>query len=267
MLTLTNPIFQTSHFKKGLVFAIAAHLIWIVWVIYQPEEIPDELMPPPAVMMEFSLLTEATHQVQKQPIGIEQQISVASRQQESAVNEMKTPELIKNEQAQILVHKPKKQKKNPEEFKKTPPVKRQQAEEESEKSQSSAARVSSTATSANLTSRVAASYDSDSNVVVDADALWRAEVIGHLNRYKRYPEDAQRRNRTGRPTVRFTINKQGYVTNSDLVRRSGTHSLDREAKQVLARAQPLPIPPDSVLKGSEITIELPIDFNLTNRIF
>ncbi|AKH64942.1 MULTISPECIES: energy transducer TonB [Photorhabdus] len=269
MLTLTNPIFQTNPVKKGLAFtvAIAAHLIWVMWIICQPEEIPGELMPPPAVMMEFSLLTEATHQIQKQSIGIEQQLSVASRQQESAVNEMKTPELIKNEQAQIRVHKPKKQKKNPEEQKKTSQVKRQQAEEESKKSQNSAARVSSTATSANLTSRVAASYDSDSNTVIDADALWRAEVIGHLNRYKRYPEDAQRRNRTGRPTVRFTINKQGYVTNSDLVRRSGTHSLDREAKQVLARAQPLPIPPDSVLKGSEITIELPIDFNLTNRIF
>ncbi|OCQ52815.1 transport protein TonB [Photorhabdus australis subsp. thailandensis] len=266
MLTLTHPVFQTSHFKKGLVFAIAAHLIWAGWIIYQPKEISvNELMPPPAVMMELSLLTEAIHQVQKQPIGIEQQLSVASRQQESAINEVKAPELIKDEQAQILVHEPKKQKKNHEEPKKTPPVKRQQVEEqESEKSQSSAASVSSTATSANLTSRVAASYDSDSDAVVDADAAWRAEVIGHLNRYKRYPEDAQRRNRIGRPTVRFTIDKQGYVTNSVLVHRSGTHSLDREAKQVLARAQPLPAPPDIILNGGEITIELPIDFSLIN---
>ncbi|TDB56326.1 energy transducer TonB [Photorhabdus luminescens] len=265
MLTLTHPAFQTGHFKKGLVSAIAAHFILVGWIIYQPEEIAvDELMPPPSVMMELSLLTEATHQVQKQPIGIEQQLSVASRQQESEVNEIKMPELIKDEQAQILVHKPKKQKKHYEELKKTLPVKRQAEEQESEKSQSSAAMVSSTATSANLTSRVAAAYDSDSKAVADADALWRAEVIGHLNRYKRYPEDAQRRNRTGRPTVRFTIDKQGYVTNSDLVRRSGTHSLDREAKQVLARAQPLPAPPDTVLNGNEITIELPIDFSLTN---
>lgn len=144
-------------------------------------------------------------------------------------------------------------------------MKRQQVEEqESEKSQSSAAMASSTATSTNLTSRVAAAYDSDSKAVADADALWRAEVVGHLNRYKRYPEDAQRRNRTGRPTVRFTIDKQGYVTNSDLVRRSGTHSLDREAKQILARAQPLPAPPIAVLNGNEITIEIPIDFSLTN---
>ncbi|PQQ25841.1 energy transducer TonB [Photorhabdus hindustanensis] len=266
MLTLTHPAFQTSHFKKGLVSAIAAHLILAGWIIYQPEEIAvDELMPPPAVMMELSLLTEATHQVQKQPIGLEQQLSVASRQQESEVNEIKTPELIKDEQAQILVHKPKKQKKRHEEIKKIPLVKHQQVEEqESEKSQSSAAMVSSTATSTNLTSRVAAAYDSDSKAVADADALWRAEVIGHLNRYKRYPEDAQRRNRTGRPTVRFTIDKQGYVTHSDLVRRSGTHSLDREAKQVLARAQPLPAPPNTVLNGNEITIELPIDFSLVN---
>ncbi|WP_243465012.1 hypothetical protein [Photorhabdus temperata] len=115
MLTLTNPIFQTNPAKKGLAFtvAIAAHLIWVMWIICQPEEIPGELMPPPAVMMEFSLLTEATHQIQKQSVGIEQQLSVASRQQESAVNEMKTPELIKNEQAQIRVHKPKKTEKEP----------------------------------------------------------------------------------------------------------------------------------------------------------
>ncbi|MCW7548585.1 energy transducer TonB [Photorhabdus sp. APURE] len=265
MLTLTHPAFQTGHFKKGLVSAIAAHFILIGWIIYQPEEIAvDELMPPPSVMMELSLLTEATHQVQKQPIGIEQQLSVASRQQESEVNEIKMPELIKDEQAQILVHKPKKQQKRHEEIKKTLPVKRQAEEQESEKSQSSAAMVSSTVTSTNLTSRVAAAYDSDSKAVADAGAQWQAEVAGHLNRYKRYPEDAQRRNRTGRPTVRFTVDRQGYVTNSDVVRRSGTHSLDREAKRILARAQPLPAPPDTVLNGNEITIELPIDFSLTN---
>ncbi|MDR0219097.1 MAG: energy transducer TonB [Enterobacteriaceae bacterium] len=248
---------------KSFLVAIALHAFWVGWLVYKPKGLDvEEFLPPPAVMMEVSLQTEAVHKVEKQSIGIEQQLSVASEQQESQVDEINMPKLMVKEEAQVLVHKTKKQQQDAPE--KSQPVKRVEAKEkESEKSRSSAAPTTSNATAENVTSRTAASYESNSDAVVDAKAVWQAEVSGHLNRYKRYPEDAQRRNRAGRPMVKFIVNQFGAVVDSELTRRSGTHSLDREARQVLERAQPLPAPPAEILTNGSITVELPIDFTLS----
>ncbi|MEX0447245.1 energy transducer TonB [Xenorhabdus sp. SGI246] len=249
---LTYTTYQTTHVghvTKSFLAAITLHALLVGWLIYKPQELDlEEFLPPPAVMMEVSLQTEAIRKVEKQPIGIEQLLSVASHQQESKVDEISMPKLAVNEEAQILVHKPKKKQK----------------EQESEKSQSSSAPTTSSATADNVTSRTAASYESNSDAVADAKAVWQAEVSGHLNRYKRYPADAQRRKRTGRPMVKFTVNQFGTVIDSELVRRSGTNSLDREARLVLERAQPLPAPSDVILTNGSVTVELPIDFTLSH---
>ncbi|PHM29202.1 energy transducer TonB family protein [Xenorhabdus budapestensis] len=265
---LTYTTYQTTHVghvTKSFLAAITLHALLVGWLIYKPKNLDlEEFLPPPAVMMEVSLQTEAIHKVEKQPIGIEQLLSVASHQQESKVDEINMPKLAVNEEAQILVHKPKKKQKEQDVPKKAQSVKRVKAkEQESEKSQSSSAPTTSSTTADNVTSRTAASYESNSDAVADAKAVWQAEVSGHLNRYKRYPADAQRRKRTGRPMVKFTVNQFGAVIDSELVRRSGTNSLDREARLVLERAQPLPAPPDVILTNGSVTVELPIDFTLS----
>ncbi|WP_426577583.1 energy transducer TonB family protein [Xenorhabdus stockiae] len=265
---LTYTTYQTTHVghvTKSFLAAITLHVLLVGWLVYKPKDLDiEEFLPPPAVMMEVSLQTEAIHKVEKQPIGIEQQLSVTSEQQESKIDAVNMPKLDVNEEAMLLVDKTKKKKpKEQDAPKKAQPVKRVQAkEQESEKSQSTAAPTTSTATADNITSRTAASYESNSDAVADAKAVWQAEVSGHLNRYKKYPGDAQRRKRTGRPTVKFTVNQFGNVIDSELVRRSGTNSLDREARLVLERAQPLPIPPDSILTNGSVTVELPVDFTL-----
>ncbi|WP_244183362.1 TonB family protein [Xenorhabdus kozodoii] len=250
---------------KSFLAAITLHVLFVGWLIYKPEEMDiEEFLPPPAVMVELSTQTEARYKIQIQPIGIEQQLSVASQQQESKVDHINMPKLDINENALLLVDKQKKNKKKQDAPKKTQPVKRVKAkEQESEKSHSSAAPTTSSATANNVTTRTAASYESNSEAIADAKAVWQAEVTGHLNRYKKYPEDAQRRRRTGRPMVKFMVNQSGIVINSELTRRSGTNSLDREAKRVLERAQPLPKPPLDILTHGSITVELPIDFYLS----
>ncbi|OTA16070.1 hypothetical protein Xvie_02110 [Xenorhabdus vietnamensis] len=266
MLTYTTyQNAHTGHVTKSFLVAITLHVLFVGWLICKPKDVDiEELLPPPAVMVELSAQTEAIHTIPKQPIGIEQQLSVASKQQESKVDEINMPKLDVNENALLLVDKQKKKKKEQDAPKKTQPVKRVKAEEqESEKSRSSSAPTTSSATANNVTARTAASYESNSNAIADAKAVWQAEVTGHLNRYKKYPEDAQRRKRTGRPMVKFTVNQLGAVLDSELTRRSGTNSLDREARMVLERSQPLPKPPDVILNNGRITVELPIDFYLS----
>ncbi|CCW30218.1 TonB-like protein [Xenorhabdus nematophila F1] len=263
MLTYTTyQNTHTGHVTKSFLAAITLHALVVGWLVYKPAEVDiEELLPPPAVMVELSTQTEAIHKIQNQPVGVEQQLSTASKQQESKVDEVNMPTLDVNENALLLVDKQKKKKKEQDAPKKTQPVKRVKAQEqESEKSRSSAAPTTSNAAAKNVTARTAASYESDSNAIADAKAVWQAEVTGHLNRYKKYPDDAQRRKRTGRPMVKFTVNQSGVVIDSELTRRSGTNSLDREARMVLERAQPLPAPPDTILTHGSITVELPIDF-------
>ncbi|MDX8000051.1 energy transducer TonB [Xenorhabdus sp. Reich] len=256
---------HSSHVAKSILAAFILHVLVVGWLVYKPKDIDiEEFLPPPAVMVELSTQTEAIHKIQNQPIGIEQQLSVASKQQESKVDEVNMPKLNINEDALLLVDKQKKKKKEQDAPKKTRAVKRVKAEEqESEKSRSSAAPTTSNATANNVTARTAAAYESNSDAIADARAVWQAEVTGHLNRYKKYPDDAQRRNRTGRPMVKFTVNQLGVVLDSELTRRSGTNSLDREARMVLERAQPLPAPPDILLTNGRITVELPVDFSLS----
>ncbi|MBD2809658.1 energy transducer TonB [Xenorhabdus sp. Vera] len=256
---------HTSHVTKSFLAAITLHVLVVGWLVYKPADVDiEELLPPPAVMVELSTQTEAINKVQNQPVGVEQQLSVASKQQESKVDEIHMPKLDVNENAQLLVNKQKKKQKEQDAPKKTQPVKRVKAkEQESEKSRSSVALTTSSAAANNVTVRTAASYDSNSDTIADATVVWQAEVTGHLNRYKRYPVDAQRRKRTGRPMVRFTVNRLGSVIDSELTRHSGTNSLNREAKMVLERAQPLPAPPDVILTNGRITVELPIDFSLS----
>ncbi|MBD2783667.1 energy transducer TonB [Xenorhabdus sp. DI] len=266
MLTYTTyQNAHSSHVTKSFFAAITLHVLFVGWLIHKPKDIDiEEFLPPPAVMVELSTQTEAIHKIHVQPIGIEQQLSVASNQKESKVDELNMPKLEVNENALLLVDKPKKKKKEQDALKKTQPVKRVKAEEqESEKSRSSAAPTTSSAKANNVTARTAASYESNSDAIADAKAVWQAEVTGHLNRYKKYPDDAQRRKRTGRPMVKFTVNQLGAVLDSELTRRSGTNSLDREARMVLERSQPLPKPPDVILTHGRITVELPIDFYLS----
>ncbi|MBD2800294.1 energy transducer TonB [Xenorhabdus sp. M] len=265
---LTYNTYQNAHkghVTKSFIAALTVHALVVGWLVYKPKHLDiEEVMPPPAVMVELSLQTEAINKVQNQPVGIEQQLSVANKQQESKVDEVNMPKLAVNENALLLVKKQKEKQKEQDAPKKTQPVKRVKAEEqESEKSRSSVAPTTSSAKAKNITGRIAASYESNSDAVENARAVWQAEVAGHLNRYKKYPADAQRRKRTGRPIVKFTVDQFGAVIDSELTRRSGTNSLDREAKMVLERAQPLPVPPETILTNGRVLVELPIDFYLS----
>lgn len=90
---------------------------------------------------------------------------------------------------------------------------------------------------------------------------FRDRLLGHLQRYKRYPRAAQARGRQGVPYIRFTMNREGQVLASALERGSGHEALDAEALALVVRAQPLPTFPEE-LAGDTLEIVVPIEFRL-----
>ena len=82
-----------------------------------------------------------------------------------------------------------------------------------------------------------------------------------LERNKRYPESAQSRRQQGVAQVFFSLDRQGRVIDSRVVRSSGASALDEEALAILRRAQPFPPPPPE-LSGQRVNLTVPIRFNL-----
>ncbi|MBM3621552.1 MAG: energy transducer TonB [Alphaproteobacteria bacterium] len=94
-----------------------------------------------------------------------------------------------------------------------------------------------------------------------AVASWRSSLLAHLARHRRYPGAAQSRGDEGVVYLRFTMTRQGAVLAQSIERPSGHELLDREAADLVRRAQPLPSPPAD-LPGDRFEFVMPIQFRL-----
>ena len=90
---------------------------------------------------------------------------------------------------------------------------------------------------------------------------WKSELVARLQRYKRYPSEAQARGEEGVAQLAFSVDRGGGVHNARIVRSSGSSLLDRATLDLIARAQPLPAPPPDI-RGAQIAIVVPINYNL-----
>jgi periplasmic protein TonB len=90
---------------------------------------------------------------------------------------------------------------------------------------------------------------------------WTSRLAAALERNKRYPPAAQARGEQGVTQVFFTLDRQGHLIDSRIVRSSGAPILDDEAIALLHRAQPFP-PPPAELSGPQVGLTVPIRFNL-----
>ncbi|MCK9781573.1 TonB family protein [Proteus vulgaris] len=255
------PKFQLCS-AKAFILAIGIHAIYVMAYFYFNKENTVLIQEPElAVMMSLSENVQALSD-EKQIVGVDQQLAVASQKKVEQDVAEKQPDLIVNENADILIEKPKKRVNREEMAKVTPvisPVKPSPIISENVSSQSAPS--SSRSVAKQQSNDVSANYDSDSESSESALALWQAKTKGHLNRYKAYPEEAKSKGRTGVSKVRFIVDEQGYVISSELILSSGVRSLDREAQRVLKRAEPLPIPPIELLSQGKIMVEMPIEFS------
>jgi protein TonB len=70
-----------------------------------------------------------------------------------------------------------------------------------------------------------------------ASNAYGALIVGHLDKYKRYPAGAHA---VGKTTVRFTLDRNGKVVDVKIEKSSGNAVLDREALAIIQRADPFP---------------------------
>ena len=88
-----------------------------------------------------------------------------------------------------------------------------------------------------------------------------AAVVAWLERHKEYPEAARRDREEGTALIAFTIDRGGNVLSFDIRRSAGNDALDRAARDMVRRSNPLPAMPASY-PGTRIELVLPVTFAL-----
>lgn len=82
-----------------------------------------------------------------------------------------------------------------------------------------------------------------------------------IEKNKRYPQMARRRNQEGSVRIRFLIDNNGNVNALEIVKKAEYESLNKAALEAVRRAAPFAKPPASVAK-SALKLELTINFKL-----
>jgi protein TonB len=88
---------------------------------------------------------------------------------------------------------------------------------------------------------------------------WQMTVSTRLNQFKRYPAQARHRRHEGLVVVAFRLDTGGRVVNSRIVKSSGSSVLDEETLDLLARAQPFPVPPVGA-GTNDLFMQVPINY-------
>lgn len=95
----------------------------------------------------------------------------------------------------------------------------------------------------------------------DAMPNWKSRLLAQLERYKRYPDEAERRGDHGVAQLAFDVDRRGGVHDVRILRSSGSSLLDRATLALARRAAPLP-PPPADLPGRRIPIVVPIRYSI-----
>jgi protein TonB len=109
--------------------------------------------------------------------------------------------------------------------------------------------------------RAAAPMPGASSHNPDAVPNWKSQLVARLERYKRYPSQAQSRGEQGVAQLAFSVDRSGGVHNARIVRSSGSSLLDEATLALVERAAPLPPPPPEI-SGAQIAIVVPIRYNI-----
>ena len=92
-------------------------------------------------------------------------------------------------------------------------------------------------------------------------ARYAGLLKGWLQENMHYPRAARLAGQEGRAIVRFVIDRTGKVLSIRLEQGSGHHVLDREAVEMIERADPFPIMPAEMV-ASELELRVPIVFEI-----
>ncbi|HEY1846974.1 MAG TPA: energy transducer TonB [Buttiauxella sp.] len=249
-----RPVLRWFGWGNFSVLLHAGLLVILIW--RSAADLPDDAMPS-AVMLTWSDSIEAPSTIQLVPVG-QMQIAAAAAEKKEAFDEaLPQPKRIEIEKAEIKIKQrvSERSRKNERQKKKT------QEQRASKASESSVANRAAAQSPQPVSERVAAPFNSDGRMQ-KKQVSWESLVLGHMNRFKRYPTDARERRRTGVVMLNFIVSAEGRILQSRVINSSGTISLDREASAMLSRAEPLPKPPADILINNQFEVNIPVVFNL-----
>jgi periplasmic protein TonB len=89
---------------------------------------------------------------------------------------------------------------------------------------------------------------------------WRSQVIGILERNKRYPPSAESNHEEGIAHLAFSIDRQGRVTSAHIAGSSGSAALDSETLALVHRVS-IP-PPPAEMAGAQISLLVTLRYNI-----
>ncbi|QCW26404.1 energy transducer TonB [Lysobacter enzymogenes] len=98
----------------------------------------------------------------------------------------------------------------------------------------------------------------------DAVAQWQNLLLGHLEKFRRYPRQAQRLNQQGVAYVRFAVDRGGAVSQIRIGRSSGYPALDAGTLETVRLAAPVPAPPAQI-QGDPVEVMVPVAFFIRGR--
>lgn len=90
-------------------------------------------------------------------------------------------------------------------------------------------------------------------------AQWHGAMSAHLVRHARFPSGFRDLDREHEARVRFKVDRRGNVLAVEIVKSSGSDTLDAAAEATVRRASPMPTPPDNATEGA-LDLEVPVRF-------
>ena len=91
--------------------------------------------------------------------------------------------------------------------------------------------------------------------------LYGSLLTREIAKHKQYPKIAQMRGWQGTVKVELQIDNNGNLVTSSINKSSGFEALDKQALEMVKKASPLPLPPES-LRNRQFNILVPVTFRL-----
>ena len=195
--------------------------------------------------------------VAQAPVAVPPPPPKAAPQPPAPVEELPLPKLVEAPKPKIAVHKPPKPKAKPQPPK---PEKKPEPPKEAPPTEQTVDAPPSN-TPPQKSAAPAPSIASNSNAL----PTWQSDLLRHLAKYKRYPEDARRRGLQGINRLRFVVDAEGKVVSYSMAGGSGSAALDRATLEMIRRAGTVPKPPPELLNNGTIEVVAPFVYSLDRR--
>ncbi|WP_060507701.1 energy transducer TonB [Pseudomonas sp. NBRC 111124] len=243
---MTKTRSNVARYGGSLAIVLGVHVVAVLltlnWSVPQAIELP-----PAAMMVELAPLPEPAPPPPPK----------AAPQPPAPVEEPPLPKLVEAPKPKIAIAKPPKPKPKPQ-----PP--KPEKKPEPPKDEPAKEQVADTPPSNTPPQKSAAPAPS---IASNSQALptWQSDLLRHLAKYKRYPEDARRRGLQGINRLRFVVDAEGKVVSYSMAGGSGSAALDRATMEMIRRAGTVPKPPAELLTNGTIEVVAPFVYSLDRR--